>query len=338
MQRHRIPGMAVWAVIVAAAGAAAVPAAEGPRVVVLVDGGRPVADIACPVNGQSVFCLDAESGGVLTIDPNGSAAPRLAVGAVPDDGPRPLAIACIDTNTLAAVCYRSGGEWGLRSWRLRPGEPVPATETLQAVPLGTAAEAGGGVQLLVGHARNWLAVSGLPAPLQPLLRGPLARANVGRLTDRGCPDPTAAGPVVAMTADPLDQLVLFTSRRDGAAGGGVSFHDLAGRTLLELACDLPQVRDAACCRTDGTLWAVAGDSAAADRPEGLWRIDGVFEDGRQVLRPVCVARLAGPRAVACGGRSSVFVAHGDGGRTLVRVEPVAGPAAAPTASDEERRP
>ena len=57
--------------------------------------------------------------------------------------------------------------------------------------------------------------------------------------------------------------------------------------------------------------------------------------GRQVLRPVCVARLAGPRAVACVGNSAVVVAHGDAGRTLVRLDLVPGKATAPAAPEKE---
>lgn len=333
MERHRSPWPAVVALVVAMAGSG-VAAADAVRVSVLVDRGPPVADLACPANGQTVFCLDAESGGVTAIDPSGLVKPRLVVGAAAEGEPRARAIACIETNTLAAVC-RAGAEWSLRSWRLRPDAPVPAAEPLQEVPLGEAAAPTAAPHLLVGHSRDWLAVSGLPEPQPPLLRGPIARASVGRLSDRGCPPPSAAGPVVAMTADPAEELVLFTAPREGAVGA-VAFHDLTGRTLLELACDLPQIRDAACSRGDGTLWAVAGDRAAADRPEGLWRIDAAIEGGRQVLRPVCVARLAGPKAVACVGNSAVVVAHGDGGRRLVRLDLVPRQAAAPAATETEQ--
>jgi hypothetical protein len=141
-----------------------------------------------------------------------------------------------------------------------------------------------------------------------------------------------------MTADPADELVLFTSPREEAAGGAVAFHDLAGRALLELALDLPRIRDAACCRGDGTLWVVAGDRGVADRPEGLWRIDATLQGGRQILRPVCVARLDAPRAVACVGNSAVVVAHGDAGRTLVRLDLIPRKAAEPAARDTEHDP
>ena len=110
--------------------------------------------------------------------------------------------------------------------------------------------------------------------------------------------------------------------------------DGRGRTLLELDSDLPLVRDATCCRSDGTLWAVAGDRAAQERPEGLWRIDAAFAGGRQMVRPACVARLAAPRAVACVTDSAVVVAHGDEGRTVIRYDL----AARTTAAGEEKGP
>lgn len=316
MPRHRSP----WPLVAAALAAFAAPrsavAAEQAGVVVLVDRGPPVADLAVSANGQAVFCLDAESGGVVAIDPGGHAKRRLVVGTAPPDGPRPQAIACIDTNTLAAVC-RSDGRWSLRTWRLRPDAAVEFAAPLQEVALGEAAASPGQVHLLVGQARDWLAIAGLPAPLPPLVRGPIARASVGRFSARGCPGPPEGGTVVAVAASPVDDTVLFATR---PAGATVSFHGLSGRTLLALDSDLPFVHDAACCRTDGTLWAVGGDRGARDHPEGLWRIDAAYTGGRQVVRPTCVARLAAPRAVACVTDSAVVVAHGDTGRTVVRYD------------------
>jgi len=325
---------AALAVSAALAGWSAGGRADEPRAVVLVDRGAPLADLACPANGQTVFCLDAESGGITAVDPGGVVKPRAVVGAAAE-GARPLAIACIDTNTLAAVC-RSGTEWSVRSWRVRPAAATPAAEPLQVVKLG-AAPAAGRVHILVGHSRDWLAVAGLPAPLPPLVRGPIAGANVGRIGERGCPPPSAAGPAVAIAVDPFDELVQFTGTT-AAAGGGLSFHDTGGRTLLELACDVPRIRDAACSRADGTLWVVGGDPASGERGEGLWRIDAALRDGRQVVRPVLVARCSDPRAVACVGGAAVVVAHGDGGRTLTRFDPHPRPSAGPAPRDQESVP
>lgn len=331
MPGHRSPWPLAAVVVAALAGGRQVGAAEQAGVVVLVERGDPVTDIAVPANGQAVFCLDGESGGVVAIDPAGPAKPRQVVGKAPPDGPRPQAIACIDTNTLAAVC-RADGRWSLRTWRLRPDAAVEFAAPLQDVALGEADASAGHVHLLVGQARDWLAVAGLPAPLPALERVPIARARVGRFSTRGCPVPPAGGTIVAVAASPVDETVLFAARSAGAAG--VSFHGLSGRMLLDLDCGLPLIRDAACNRTDGTLWAVAGDRTARDRPEGLWRIDAAFAGGRQVVRPVCAARLAAPRAVACVADSAVVVAHGDAGRTLVRYDL----AARQPAAGEERGP
>lgn len=336
MHRLRPPWLAVLAVSAALAGRPMGGAAAEPRVVVLADRGSPVADLACPLNGQTVFCLDAESAGITAVDPSGIVRSRDVVGAAAD-GPRPLAIACIDTNTLAAVC-RGGADWSVRTWRVRPAAAAPAAEPLQVVRLGTAEAEAGGPQLVVGHSRDWLAVAGLPPPLPPLVRGPIAGATLGRIGDRGCPPPAAGGPPLAVAVDPFDELVRFTAA-GGPAAAGVSFHDAGGRTLLELACDVPRIRDAACGPGDGTLWVVGGDPASADRGEGLWRIDAAMQAGRQVVRPVRVVPLAGPRAVVCVGDSAVVVAHGDAGRRLVRIDLVSAkdltPAAAP---DKEPRP
>jgi hypothetical protein len=330
VSRHRSPWPLVAAAFAAFAAGPPAGGAEPTGVVVLVERGPPVADIAVPANGQSVFCLDADSGGVVAIDPGGPGQPRPVIGAAPADGPRPQAIACIDTNTLAAVC-RADGRWSLRTWRLRPDGAVEFAAPLQEVGLGEAAASPGQVHLLVGQARDWLAVAGLPAPLSPLVRAPIARASVGRSSAHGCPAPPEGTTVVAVTASPGDETALFLARHAGAA---VSFHGLSGRTLLELDSDLPLVRDAACCRSDGTLWAVGGDRAAQERPEGLWRIDAAFAGGRQVVRPVCVARLAAPHAVACVTDSAVVVAHGDEGRTVIRYDL----AARKTPAGEEKGP
>ena len=300
-------------------------AAADDAVVTLVDAEFAARDLACPVNGQTVYCLDPRTGAVLAVDPRTPAKRRTAIAAAPADGPRPLAIACIDTNTLAAVC-QDGADWSIRTWRLQPDAVVEFSAPLQNTAVGATAESAPSPHLLVAPSRDWLLVAGLPAPLPPLVRAAIAGTRVGKPADRGCP-PRSAAAIAAVAANRLDETMLFTAPGDGP--GRLTFHDLSGRPLLDLACDLPGVRDAACCAADGTLWAVGGDGSAA-RPEGLWRVDATMEGGRQVVRPVCVARLAAPQAVACVSHTAVVVAHGADGRTLVRFDLLSRPQAAAT--------
>lgn len=298
-------------------------AADDTAVVRLVDAEFAASDLACPANGQTVYCLDPRTGAVLAVDPQTPARRRTAIAAAPAAGPRPLAIACIDTNTLAAVC-RDGAAWSIRTWRLQPDTAVEFSAPLQDTAVGAAAESAPSPHLLVMPSRDWLLVVGLPAPLPPLVRAVLAGTRVGKPADSGCPPhPTAA--IAAVAANRLDETMLFTA--PGDRPGRLMFHHLSGRPLLDLACDLSGVRDAACCAADGTLWAVGGDDST-DRPEGLWRLDAAMAGGRQVVRPVCVARLAAPQAVACVSHTAVVVAHGAGGRTLVRFDLVPRPQAA----------
>ena len=110
--------------------------------------------------------------------------------------------------------------------------------------------------------------------------------------------------------------MLFTVQGDHPAR--LSFHDLTGRTLLDLDGRLPAIHDAD-TSADGSLWVIGGDGSP-ERPAGLWRLDAAMDGGRQVARPVCVARLTAPQAVASVSNTAVVVAHGAGGRTLVRFD------------------
>jgi len=301
-----------WLLLLTAAPAAA----NDTPLVTLADTEFAASDLACPANGQTLYCLDPRTGAVVAVDPHAAAKRRTAIGPAPAAGPRPLAIACIDTNTLAAVC-RGGDAWSLRTWRLQPDAAVEFSAPLQEMALGAAAESAFPPRLLVGPSRDWLLVAGLPAPLPPLLRGPIAGTRIGKVTDRSCPPLAEQARVAAVAANRLDETVLFTARGDRPAR--LSFHDLSGRTLLDLDSMLPAIRDAACSPADGTLWVIGGDGSA-DRPVGLWRLDAALDGGRQIVRPVCSARLGDPQAVACISNTAVVVAHGGSGRTLVRLD------------------
>jgi hypothetical protein len=304
--------------------AATAASAADPPLVTLADGDFAASDLACPANGQAIYCLDSRSGAVQAVDPRAGTPRRVVIAAPPAEGPRPVVIACIDTNTLVALC-RDGATWSLRSWRLQPEAAVDFSAPLQETRIGEAAASAATPHLLVGPSRDWLLLAGLPAPLPPLLRGAIAGARIGRVSDRSCPAVGDDGRVQAVTTNRRDETVLFVAR--GAAPARLSFHDLSGRLLLDLDGTLPAIRDAACCGPDGTLWALGGDGSAT-HPEGLWRIDAALAGGRQVVRPVCVARLAAPQAVACVSHTAVVVAHGERGRTLVRLDLVSRPQAA----------
>ena len=131
---------------------------------------------------------------------------------------------------------------------------------------------------------------------------------------------------------PGEEFVLFTPAATGttASGAVVSFSlPPDPRLLLSLDTSLPRIRDAAFCRTDGTLWVVGGGGTAAAEggstakpaPEGLWRIDAALRNGRQAANAVCVARLEGARSVACLSERAIIVTHGRESHTVSRIDP-----------------
>jgi hypothetical protein len=301
--------------VAATVASADAPAADTP-LVTLADGDFAASDLACPANGQAIYCLDPRTGAVQAVEPRARTPRRVVIAAPPAGAPRPVAIGCIDTNTLVALC-RGDTAWSLRTWRLQPEAAVDFSMPVQETAVGEAAVSAAPAHLLVGPSRDWLLLAGLPPPSPPLMRGAIAGARIGRVSDRSCPAVGDDGRVLAVTANRRDETVLFVAR--GAVPARLSFHDLSGRLLLDLDGTLPAIRDAACCGPDGTLWAIGGDGSAT-HPEGLWRIDAALAGGRQVVRPVCVARLAAPQAVACVSHTAVIVAHGARGRPLVRLD------------------
>lgn len=288
--------------------------------------------LAAPATGQTLFILDQQARSVGAVDPFAPAKRWVAISASDLDvgGPttpvRPLAIACIDSNTLAVVC-QAGGDWSLRAFRLAPsGADAGAARLLQTVPLGTAAgPAGAALDVVVSDTRDWLAVVGLPAPLPPVVRAPIAGARLGGFADRLCPAGIKADRLAAATPSPFDEWVVFTRRDDSpTAGTAVTFHTNSGRQrLLDLDLDLIGVRDAAYCRGNGTLWVAADGDGRDPGTAGLWRIDAALANGRQVTRPVAVTPLAAPLAVACLSERAVAVCGGGASRRVLLVNPVA---------------
>jgi len=115
------------------------------------------------VNGQTLYGLDERTGGIVAIDPLDPSSHRLAIE-VPDGAPRPVAIACIDTSTVVAIC-RTADEWSLRSYWVPPDGPADGGTPLQTITLGKAAASETTPLVCVNQSRNWLAVAGLPKPL-----------------------------------------------------------------------------------------------------------------------------------------------------------------------------
>lgn len=276
-------------------------------------------DLAAPANGQIIYAIDERQRTIVALDPHAAARQRIAVAAAPESSPRPVAVACIDTNTLVAVCL-AGETWSLRSWRLKPDEPADPAQPLQTLGLGSAPGPAGTVHVAVNGSRTWLAVTGLPEPLPPVLRGPIAGNRIGKCSDRGCPRLDAAERPVALAITAADELVLVC-RPSPEAQEQLSFHDLAGRRLLHLDLDLPAVHDMAVNRGDGTLLAVGGTPDSPTHPEGVWRLDAAIRDGRQVVSAVRIAECPSPRAVLCPTEKTTVVASGQGGGRVLRFQP-----------------
>lgn len=273
-----------------------------------IDGPSTIARLATATNGQAVFGLDGTDGTVHMVDPFNPGRARQVVSAPGPGVPRPVAITVIDSSVIAAVC-REGDGWHLRTWRLLPDQPAAAEQPLQALSLGTA---GGGIDLevdvAVGRGRDWLAVSGLPAPLAPVLRAPLAGVRVGPLTSRSCPVTAGGARPIAVAVGPRDELVLV--ERDTAAGVVVSYHDHAGRCVLRLPTGLAGLRDISFAPEGTALWAAASDSSGN---AGLWRLDATMRNGRQGIRPELVLPRSAPRAIAAPTGRVVVLSHGVGG-------------------------
>lgn len=321
--RHRSPSRH-WALAAVWAGAFCLPAADvGTGRCRAAEVGTPLVelsagDLAAPANGQIIYAIDERQRTIVAIEPLATAKQRVAVAAAPEAGPRPVAVACIDTTTLVAVCL-TDESWSLRSWRLKPDTPADPAQPLQTLSLGDGAGSAASVRLAVNASRDWLAVSGLPAPLPPVLRAAIAGNRIGKCSDRGCPRLEEKERPVALAISPADELVLVC-RPAPTAADQLSFHDLGGRRLLHLDLDLPAVHDIAFARGDGTLWAVGGIGESTTHPEGLWRLDAGLRDGRQVVAAVRIAGCPSPRAVLCPAEKTILVATGEAGGRILRFQ------------------
>lgn len=324
---------ALWCRLVAAA-----PATPQPQRIDLITDLPGAGDLAAPANGQTLYVLDETRGEVVAVDPFEptkrwsavAAAPQAAAGAVA------RSMACIDTSMIALLC-RAQDVWSLQTHRLQPGTAAEPGKPVQTVSVAAAPRGGPGQApaaprpagdeqacVFVSPSRDWLGVSGLPAPLPAVLRAPIAGARIGALSPRACPVLAPGHVLSAATISMAEEFVLFSTDPAGRTPASVfvSFYlPPDPRQLLHLDTSLPQVRDAAFCRTDGTLWVVGGRAGSETAPEGLWRIDAVLRNGRQAVQPVCVARLDGARSVVCLSDKAIIVTHGRESRTVSRIDP-----------------
>jgi hypothetical protein len=305
---------------------------------VLVDDMPGAGDLAVSGNGQTVYCLDDDRRAVVAIDPGAPDRRRDVVAAAAAGQPAPVAVASLPGDLLALVCT-SGDEWSLRTHRIRPAAAADPSAPLQALPIGRGPAAAPSVRMAVSHSRNWLAVAGLPVPLDPVLRAVFAGAGLRPLSATGCPAVRPGSRPVAIAIGPADEMVLLEQAGDGTGTTSLVFHGPTGRELLRLDTGLARVCGAAFGRGDGQLWVIGGRAGSVDEPEGLWRLDAVMKAGRQAVRPTCVARLSAPRAVACLAEGAVVVTHGDRRRVVVRIDPVAAePRRLDEAADDEENP
>lgn len=322
---------------------AAAPAADSAAVTTIIDDLPGAGRLAAPATGHTLYVLDGERSVVVAIDPFEPAKRATVIDssafAAPAGSPaaRPLAIGCIDSNALAVVC-RVDATWSVRTFNRLPsprtadgGGAMPSASALQNLPLGTSALGKSGndaaVDIAVSPSREWLTVIGLPPPLPPAARAPIAGARSESFSERRCPRLPAGQRPVAATVSLAEEWVLFIPEIAGDRRRiFLSFYANTGsQRLLHLDSGLADIRDAACCRGSGTLWVVGG-GGAADRPTGLWRIDAALENGRQAARPVCIAKLDNPLAVACLSDRAIAVTVGGPARRVVLVNPQAGAA------------
>lgn len=305
-----------------AAGLAALAGAEdgqGPgRVTSLGIDAAGLTRLATSPNGQTVYAVDASRRKIVAIDPFAAGRHRDVVAPGAEERSfQPVALGALPGD-IVAVTSRIDDEWSLATYRLRPGEPVDAARPLQRLPLGRGAgpEA---VAMAVSRSRGWCVVAGLPPPLLPRIRLAFAGPGVRRRPD----DPQAAAAVgrpVAVAIGPADELV--TIELAAATGAAmVVFTAPDGRELLRLDSGLVDVRGMAFTRDGSSLWAIAGEVAGLrPQPAGLWRLDAVFREGRQAVRPTCVVPLADPQALAAVSDRSLVVVHGTEPRGLSRID------------------
>jgi len=297
------------------------PAADAVTVTPL-GAGDAFGPLAASANGQLVFGIDESRRAVVAFDPRTPDRRRDAIAPAGAGVAAPVALGCLPGD-LVAVVTRSGEEWALRTFRIAPAAAADPSTPVQSLRVGRAAGGGASVGLAVSQSRDWLAIAGLPEPVDPVVRAVFAGASVRPLSSEACPSVPAGRRVIAAAVSPADELVLVDASTQGAAPAEVSFHDSAGREILRVDTGLFNVRGAAFTRGDGALWLIADDATVVQQPAGLWRLDAVIRARRQAVRATCVARLPSPRGIACALERSIVVSHGGSKPGLVRIDPAA---------------
>lgn len=316
--------MLAIAVCVACSGAGSTIGMAGPAAggdagvgvataVPLLDEASTTGGLAVSANGQTVYVVDGGAGAIKTVDPFDPRRRREVVSPPAAGEGRPVAIGCLPGDVLAAV-WRHRDLWELRTHRMRPGETADPARPEARVPLGAAAGTDERVAMVVSRTRDWLAVTGLPRPLPPVVRGVFAGAGVRLLPslESGPDDPRP----VAATISPADELVLVEAVGDGEAR--IAFLTPSGRPLLRMRAGLSDVRSVAFSRRHGRLWATAGPGAGGSA--SLWRLDAAVVAGEQVVRAVAVQGPADPHVLVDVPGESLVVVEGGPRPTLVRID------------------
>ena len=281
--------------------------------------------LAATANGQAVRCLLGGQGTVVSFEPGRPADRRNVVG--PGVPGMCLAIGCLPGDVVAVV-VREGEAWWLRTYRIEPGSTADPAAPLQEISLGAAAGDSGPIGLVASTARGWLALTGLPPPLPPILRAPVAGVRIGPLSDRSCPKLPAGWRPVAATVSPRDELVLALEPLppDGEspdlatpAAAQIGFFDLSGRELARFETGVARLQATAFDRGGATL-CVTG-RGLADGRTGVWRLEAIMREGRQAVRPVLVASHPTARDLVAGPDRGLIMLAADEAGTLLAIDP-----------------
>jgi WD40 repeat protein len=125
-----------------------------------------------------------------------------------------------------------------------------------------------------------------------LLRIPAQRSSLGKPIVLFKPSTASAHPT-SMTVNKEGHLLMAMSASDKTAT--LRFHHATtGRTLLVLSTDLMEIH-CLCYSSHGSLYA----AATKDHREGIYRLDVAFDDTKQILRSVEMARLPNIVAIEC---------------------------------------